>query len=241
MNAQTKISVPDAATIDTLPYRAAIDRVATLRALVMRIALTASQLSGDRPDDKKARLREAMQNHAQTLRQSLTVLQGQDQFAGLPEELSHWMASIASDQGPRMRVIDRMVQMTDSLCEEAPSDEEISPATLDAYVDFGQSEFFDAVTALTEHVWSQIEDGRATQLERAMQSANRLGEGLSRLERIGKYVRSMSINASVEASRAGEAGKGLAIIAQEFKVLAEEVQQLTFSARQDIESIEAAE
>ncbi|WP_187431591.1 hypothetical protein ROLI_022630 [Roseobacter fucihabitans] len=47
----------------------------------------------------------------------------------------------------------------------------------------------------------------------------------------------MSINASMEASRAGEAGKGLAIIAQEFKTLAEEVQQLTSSAREDIQNI----
>lgn len=240
MNAQNPIAVPDAATLDTLPYRCAIDRVATLRALVMRIALTASRLAADPSGDCKIEMSDALETHAKTFRQALQVIQGQDVFADLPEMLSIWMASIASGRAEQMAVISRMANMTDDLCEKAMSDDGLPEANLDDYIALGQGDFFEAVTALTDEFWNQIEDGRATQLERAMQSAARLGEGLSRLERIGKYVRSMSINASVEASRAGEAGKGLAIIAQEFKVLAEEVQQLTFSARQDIESIDAS-
>lgn len=240
MNAQNQITVPDAATLDTLPYRSAIDRVATMRALVMRLALVVSRLSGDRTDDQKTALREELQSHAKTLRRTLTVIQGKTVFSSLPQELSGWLASIAVGQPEQMRVIVRMVELTEEIQDSALSDTGLPAAKLDAYVDFGQGPFFEAVSALTDQIWAQIEDGRATQLERAMQSATRLGEGLNRLERIGKYVRSMSINASVEASRAGEAGKGLAIIAQEFKVLAEEVQQLTLSAREDIESIETS-
>ncbi|MEM9638892.1 MAG: methyl-accepting chemotaxis protein [Pseudomonadota bacterium] len=240
MNAQNQISLPDAATIDTLPYRTAIDRVATLRALVMRLGLTVSQLSVDRSESKKASLQEALQTYCKTMRHTLNVIQGQAVFSTLPEELSTWIATIAGTQETHVRVISRMADMTDALCRDALSDTGVSPDTFDTYVAFGQGAFFEAVSDLTESIWSQIESGRATQLERAMQSAARLGEGLNRLERIGKYVRSMSINASVEASRAGEAGKGLAIIAQEFKVLAEEVQQLTLSAREDIESIETS-
>lgn len=240
MNAQAEITAPDAATIDTLPYRTAIDRVATMRALVMRMALTVSQLATDRTDDQRVALEADASAQAEKLRQTYDVLRGQSTFSDLPEELSSWLATIAQDQTSHMALISRMADMTDSLRDAALGEDGAHSATLDTYVAYAQGDFFDAVTALTEHIWTYIEDGRALQLERAMQSATRLGEGLSRLERIGKYVRSMSINASVEASRAGEAGKGLAIIAQEFKVLAEEVQELTFSARQDIESIESS-
>ncbi|WP_300058024.1 methyl-accepting chemotaxis protein [uncultured Roseobacter sp.] len=240
MNAQTEITAPDAATIDTLPYRAAIDRVATMRALVMRMALAISQLASDRTDDQRESLQADAQAHAEKLRHTYDVLRGQSTFTDLPEELSGWLATIAQDQTSRMAAISRMADMTDSLRDAALGDDGVKPSDFDSYVAYAQGDFFEVVTVLTEHIWKYIEDGRALQLERAMQSATRLGEGLSRLERIGKYVRSMSINASVEASRAGEAGKGLAIIAQEFKVLAEEVQELTFSARQDIESIENA-
>ncbi|MDW3184021.1 MAG: methyl-accepting chemotaxis protein [Roseobacter sp.] len=240
MNMQNQIALPDAATIGTLPYREAIDRVATLRALVMRLALGVSQMSCDRTDDQTAKLRENLQAQVKTLHHTLAVLRGQTTFSTLPETLSLWLAGVAATQDAQLQVIARMATMTDSLCESALSEEGAAPETLDKYIAFGQGAFFEAVSALTEEFWARIEDGRATQLDRAMQSAARLGEGLSRLERIGKYVRSMSINASVEASRAGEAGKGLAIIAQEFKVLAEEVQQLTLSAREDIESIETS-
>lgn len=240
MNVQNQIHVPDAATLDKLPYREAIDRVATMRALAMRFALTVSRLSAGGSAAKNDKLREDVQAYAKTLRHTLGVLRGDATFSTLPEPLSHWLASVATGQKPHMLVISRMIEMSDAVCDSALSDTGTAPEVLDTYVGYGQGKFFDAVSALTETIWTHIEDGRTTQLERAMQSAARLAEGLNRLERIGKYVRSMSINASVEASRAGEAGKGLAIIAQEFKVLAEEVQQLTLSARQDIESIDAA-
>ncbi|WP_299827241.1 methyl-accepting chemotaxis protein [uncultured Roseobacter sp.] len=240
MNIQNQIALPDAATIGTLPYRDAIDRVATLRALVMRLALGVSQMSCDRSDSQMEKLRETLQAQVKTLHHTLAVLRGQAEFSTLPDTLSLWLAGIAATQEAHLQVIARMAAMTDRLSESALTEDGAPSETLDAYVAFGQGEFFEAVSALTEEFWARIEDGRATQLDQAMQSAARLGEGLTRLERIGKYVRSMSINASVEASRAGEAGKGLAIIAQEFKVLAEEVQQLTLSAREDIESIEAS-
>ncbi|WP_299409462.1 methyl-accepting chemotaxis protein [uncultured Roseobacter sp.] len=237
---QRSLSVPSASTIDALPYRDAIDRVATTRALVVRIALNVSLLSGGAREADREELLSMLQAQTQKLRHTLEVLQGTSTFSDLPEELSLWLAHLAQDQNDHMRIIRRMADLTDTLTAAARSPDGASASNLQSYIALGQTEFFDAVTRLTDHVWAQVENGRSQQLEVAMQSATRLGEGLSRLERIGKYVRSMSINASVEASRAGEAGKGLAIIAQEFKVLAEEVQQLTLSAREDIESIEAS-
>ncbi|MBW4708706.1 hypothetical protein KX928_13030 [Roseobacter sp. YSTF-M11] len=137
-----------------------------------------------------------------------------------------------------LRVIRRMADLTDQLQGSVCAETDAPDPLVQEYIAFGQKEFFEAVSTLVEGFWTSIESGRALQLERAMKSAARLDQSLNRLERIGKYVRSMSINASVEASRAGEAGKGLAIIAQEFKVLAEEVQQLTLSAREDIEKLD---
>lgn len=241
MNMQNNISVPDASAIDKMPYRVAIDRIATTRALVVRIALNASQLGICQTDDERQVLRDVLKEQAQTLHHTIDVLNGKASLSELPEELSAWLAKLASTQNHQMRPIERMAAQTDALVAAAQTDDGVPGDMLLAYIAFGQGEFFDSVTGLTETIWVQIETGRSHQLDIAMQSATRLGEGLGRLERIGKYVRSMSINASVEASRAGEAGKGLAIIAQEFKTLAEEVQQLTLSARKDIESIEAAQ
>lgn len=241
MNIQRDISVPSASALDKMPFRAAIDRVATLRALVGRIALNTSLLAGDTSNADHMALRERLQKQAEELTHTVQVLRGKATLADLPEELSAWLASLAAPREAQMRTAERMVEVTDTLVAAAKTEDGVSPKTLQSYIAMGDGDFFKAITALTDHIWQEVETGRSQQLDIAMQSATRLGQGLGRLERIGKYVRSMSINASVEASRAGEAGKGLAIIAQEFKVLAEEVQQLTLSAREDIKSIEAAQ
>ncbi|MDW3221674.1 MAG: methyl-accepting chemotaxis protein [Paracoccaceae bacterium] len=238
---QNDIVVPDASKIDKMPYRKAIDRIATLRALVVRIALNASQLGNGHTDSDQQMSRDNLTRQAETLTQTVEVLKGAATLSDLPEELSTWLAQMASAQEAQMRIIKRMVEKSNALVTAASSEDGVPRDALQAYIAFGQGEFFEAVSELTDTIWDQIEAGRSQQLDIAMQSAARLGEGLGRLERIGKYVRSMSINASVEASRAGEAGKGLAIIAQEFKTLAEEVQQLTLSAREDIQSIEASQ
>lgn len=239
MTSPAKISLSDASAINALPYRAAIDRVAMLRALVMRIGLTISQHAGESADDKRAALFAAVETRMEALRHTIAVLQGQAVFDDLPEPLSHWLAALAEGQSAEMTVIARMVSRTDELSAAIQQDG-ASPQLLDSYIAFAEREFFDAVSIVMDHIWAQMDDNRAAQLDRAIKSAARLAEGLNRLERIGKYVRSMSINASVEASRAGEAGKGLVIIAQEFKTLAEEVQELTLSAREDIQTIESS-
>ena len=65
-------------------------------------------------------------------------------------------------------------------------------------------------------------------------AAEAIGKTLTRLEHIGKHVRLVSLYASVEASRVGDAGRGLGVIAVEFKTLAEEIQMLAVTARADI-------
>ncbi|MFK7881039.1 methyl-accepting chemotaxis protein [Roseobacter sp.] len=233
--------MPEATVIQTLPYREAIDRIATTRTLVVRIALNAIRLSSAANDKTREELAATIANQTEKLSETVDVLKGDVAFPDLPNELSEWLSKLAMTQQKQVLVIGRMAEMTVALNNAAQSSAGVSDATLQSYIKMGEADFFEAVTSLVSHIWAHIENGRSHQLDVAMQSAKRLGDGLNRLERIGKYVRSMSINASVEASRAGEAGKGLAIIAQEFKTLAEEVQQLTHSARKDIESIEAAQ
>ena len=106
---------------------------------------------------------------------------------------------------------------------------------------FGRETFFPAISKLCDAFWSDLDTQRHAEMARANDSSDAIGSTLSRLEHIGKHVRLVSLNASVEAARVGEAGKGLGVIAQEFKSLAEEIQHLAQSARSDINSIKSAE
>ena len=228
-------SVPDAATLDTLPYREAIDRVATIRAQVVRVALDISLIVGSETSD--AGLADEVAGLAETIRRAAAVVSGDDVFPDLPEALSHWIAARSEPLNQERRVIMAVAESTTTLSEQLARGETISGEDLSRYVANGKTAVFTAVTAVITHLWEGIESGRAAHLAAAAESARNLEASLDRLDRIGRYVRSMSINASVEASRAGEAGKGLTIIAHEFKTLAEEVQQLIVTARTDIRDI----
>ncbi|WP_375227573.1 methyl-accepting chemotaxis protein [Roseobacter sp. S98] len=228
-------SVPDAATLDTLPYREAIDRVATIRAQVVRVALDVSLIVGSETSD--AGLADEVAGLAETIRRAAAVVSGDDVFPDLPEPLSHWIAARSEPLKQERRVIMAVAESTTALSEQLAQGETISAEDLARYVANGKTAVFAAVTAIITHLWEGIESGRAAHLAAAAESARNLEASLDRLDRIGRYVRSMSINASVEASRAGEAGKGLTIIAHEFKTLAEEVQQLIVTARTDIRDI----
>lgn len=52
-------------------------------------------------------------------------------------------------------------------------------------------------------------------------STNRIQEMVSSIEDFGNQTRNLSLNASVEASRAGESGKGFAVVAGEVRILAD--------------------
>lgn len=226
---------PDAATLDTLPYRHAIDRVATLRAQVGAVALNVCLLEEHAETGANEELCAAISEKAKSIRAASDVLLGKAVFDGLPEPLSHWMSMLSAQMPVECQRIAKMADHTDRLARMATAREAISASDLKEYTDQGQGPFFDAVSKIIDAFWNSIEKGRTAQLSTAAQSAKNVSASLDRLDRIGKYVRSMSINASVEASRAGESGKGMTIIATEFKTLAEEVQQLIAAARKDID------
>lgn len=95
----------------------------------------------------------------------------------------------------------------------------------------------DCMTQVIWDIWADLDTARLNEVQVATQAAHSLGDRLDRLERIGKHVRLVSLNASVEAAHAGDVGKGLMVIAQEFKTLAEEIQSLANDAREDMNSI----
>ncbi len=75
---------------------------------------------------------------------------------------------------------------------------------------------------------------------RINETSQQIGNIISEIEDIASQTNLLSLNASIEAARAGRAGRGFAVVADEIRSLAEETQKLTGSMGNFVEGIEAA-
>lgn len=100
-------------------------------------------------------------------------------------------------------------------------------------------EFVDFVAGALLTQLNQTTDGVSRLLERiheeqraiAKKSETTISETLTAIEQVSFSVRLIALNASTEAVRAGDVGKGFAVIAQEIRSLSDRASELVSSAR----------
>ena len=240
MRKDTKTSAAEAAQNETELFREGLNRVNNLRMQALLLPLTISLVAGADAKVNKQAFEEKLQATAEAIDHTVKVLASTDIFSDIPEGVSAWLARSATAHGSQFRIISRISEMTKDLCDAAQTGAPVAAEHLRKFTAFVEGDFTHAIDTLVQINWDSIDKERVAQMAQSAAAAQNLEDSLKRFEKIGKYVRAMAINASVEASHAGESGKGLAIIAKEFKALAEEVQELAASARTDIDQTDVA-
>jgi len=76
-------------------------------------------------------------------------------------------------------------------------------------------------------------------LRSALQSSERIGSIVESIQEIGAATHVLSLNASIEASRAGEAGRGFSVVAAEVRALAERASGSAREIRDIVQGLEA--
>ncbi|MEL6464440.1 MAG: methyl-accepting chemotaxis protein [Pseudomonadota bacterium] len=220
--------------------RCAIDLIATTRARAIRSALFGSYLFrvnplGPETVETRAQWRVVLREQYDALARSAALVQGSDPMQRVPDWVCDWIGQHGAENPKSVAAFVEMRDLTHNVVIAADGDDTTQLRNaLDTHLRVGRGGFFEKVTAFCDGLWADLDATRHEEVERAAATAKAISTTLTRLEQIGKHVRLVSLNASVEAVRVGDAGKGLGVIAVEFKTLAEEIQRLATTARADI-------
>lgn len=222
--------------------RAAADQVYDLRVKVIRINLLGTLLHRPDPWQKMdAKQRDELTSYlaAQTKEfTDITALLGKGTLLkGIHLDICKWMHACALERPKALQIVQHFSDLALKINDGAGSDNAAQSQLLADHFVAGRSGVLTAILQLCEHLWSDYQSYRDDELAQSRQATEALNQRLTRLERIGSHVRLVSLNATVEASRVGDAGRGLSIIAQEFKTLAEEVKSIAQDARADVSRI----
>jgi len=220
--------------------RAAIDFIATTRAKTIRAALFATYLHRPHPthpedEDTRAGWRAILREQLDDMNRLCSILGGHDPLQDLPPDICTWIADHSARHPEETRAFEHMRDLTRDIVDATDAEEQTQLGrALDAHKTYGRGGFFERVTGFCDGLWADLDENRNQEVRVAKATAAAISKTLARLEHIGKHVRLVSLNASVEAARVGDAGRGLGVIAVEFKTLAEEIQHLAVTAGADI-------
>ena len=202
-------------------------------AVVERIATgDLSQSSQVVRRDEIGELQQGIQRMGSTLRELIGgIRDGVTQIASAAEQLSavteQTSAGVNSQKVETDQVATAMHEMSATVQEVARNAESASQAASLADTEARQG---DAVVseAIAQIELLAAEVGRSTEaMNHLQQESDKIGSVMDVIKAVAEQTNLLALNAAIEAARAGEAGRGFAVVADEVRGLAQRTQKST--------------
>ncbi|WP_416194405.1 methyl-accepting chemotaxis protein [Pseudomonas putida] len=232
------------AAIATLLTRSIVVPLADAVAVAERVAtgdLTAHiQVTGR---DEPALLLRALGRMQTNLRETIRkIAASSDQLASASEELHTVTEDTSRGLHQQSAEIDQAAtavnQMTAAVEEVANN--AVSTADASQGADHSTRDGRDQVNQALASIQQLVEDvtGTSAEIEQLASNANEISRVLDVIGAIAGQTNLLALNAAIEAARAGEAGRGFAVVADEVRALAHRTQQSTAEIEQMIAGIQ---
>nr|WP_314491668.1 methyl-accepting chemotaxis protein [uncultured Pseudomonas sp.] len=182
--------------------------------------------------DELGQLQASMQHMTQGLRQLIGGIgDGVTQIASAAEQLSavtgQTSAGVNSQKVETDQVATAMNEMAATVQEVARNAEQASEAALmaDQQAREGDRVVGEAVAQI-ERLAHEVNNSSEAMGE-LKQESDKIGSMLDVIKSVAQQTNLLALNAAIEAARAGEAGRGFAVVADEVRSLAQRTQQST--------------
>ncbi|HBP48249.1 MULTISPECIES: methyl-accepting chemotaxis protein [Pseudomonas] len=205
------------------------------RTLITVERIAAGDLTHDHPTDRRdelGQLQQAIQRMTAGLRELIGgISDGITQIASAAEELSavteQTSAGVNNQKVETDQVATAMHEMAATVQEVARNAEEASEAALAADQQAREGDTVVA-QALAQIEKLAIEVGHSTDaMGHLKRESDKIGSVLDVIKSVAQQTNLLALNAAIEAARAGEAGRGFAVVADEVRSLAQRTQKST--------------
>ena len=194
-------------------------------------------------NDEPARLLQALKNMQGKLRETIkSISHSSSQLASAAEELNavtedstRGLHQQNSEIEQAATAVNEMTAAVDEVARNAVATSEASRDS-DRTAKRGREQVIKTVGAI-DALAADV-TGTAVQVEELASKVNEIGRVLDVIRALAEQTNLLALNAAIEAARAGEAGRGFAVVADEVRALAHRTQQSTQEIEQMISGIQ---